>query len=85
MRTIEVNTTMVDVIMRKTDANVMYFSYLVALRCNVDRVDLADPVRSNPILTVVAMPYLYMFKMGRFQHYRIVLKYFVSTTFPPFH
>jgi hypothetical protein len=45
MRTTDVNMTMVDVMMRKTDANVIYFSYLVALRCIIDKVDLADPVR----------------------------------------
>ena len=42
--------TMVDVMIRKTDDNDMYFSYLVALRCIFDKVDVADPVRNNAIL-----------------------------------
>ena len=39
--------TIVDVMIRKTDAKDMYFSYRVALRCIIDKVDFADPVRSN--------------------------------------
>ena len=50
MRITEVKITMVDVMMRKTDANEMYFSYLVARRCIIDKVDFADPVRNNAIL-----------------------------------
>ena len=43
----EVNMTMVDVTMRKTDARVRYFWYLVALLCIMDSVDFADPVRTK--------------------------------------
>ena len=50
MRTTDVKITMVDVMMRNTDANVIYFSYLVALRCIIDKVDFEDPVRINAIL-----------------------------------
>ena len=51
MRTTDVKITMVDVMISNTDANVIYFSYLVALRCIIDKVDFADPVRNNAILT----------------------------------
>ena len=44
--------TIVDVIMRNTDANEMYLSYLVALLCIIDKVDFADPVRNNGIVKI---------------------------------
>ena len=50
IKTTDVKITIVDVMIRNTDANDMYFSYLVALRCIIDKVDFAEPVRNNAIL-----------------------------------
>ena len=50
INTTDVKITIVDVMIRNTDANDMYFSYLVALRCIIDKVDFAEPVRNNAIL-----------------------------------
>jgi len=52
IRTTDVKMTIVDVIMRNTDANEMYLSYLVALLCIIDKVDFADPVRNNGIVKI---------------------------------
>jgi len=52
IRTTDVKITIVDVMIRNTDAKEMYFSYLVALRCIIDKVDFADPVRNNAILMI---------------------------------
>jgi len=45
-----VKMTMVDVMIRKTDAKEIYFSYRVAFLCIIDKVDFADPVRSNTMV-----------------------------------
>ena len=39
----EVKMTTVEVTIRNMDDNVMYFSYRVARRCNIDNVDFVDP------------------------------------------
>ena len=52
IRTTDVKITIVDVMMRNTDANEMYLSYLVALLCIIDKVDFADPVRNNGIVKI---------------------------------
>ena len=43
MRRTELKMTMVEVMIRMTEARVRYFWYRVALRCIVDNVDCTDP------------------------------------------
>ena len=68
---------------RNTDDKDMYFSYLVALRCIFDKVDVADPVRNNAILKAqtvkVSITEFYFFYINFLYE---CMKLVVSTFFP---